>query len=484
VTHGPLDGASRAHDQARLVGCTAGTCNTVGRLSETLRLICALLLLGAALWSALRRPRLAPEALVACGGALVLLALGAISPRRAASALAAIGPTVAFLAALLVIAEGCRREGLFEAIGTRLAGAAEGPPRRLLAFVFAVATAVTIVLGLDATVVLLTPVVLSAAGAVRRKAGAMRQQAGADRARAPLYACAHIANAGSLLLPVSNLTNLLAFHASRLSFLRFAALMALPSAGALGVEWLAFQGFFATELSGKTAVGAGGGAMSKTAGGGASVVGQLAAADPAELPTSDPADLPTYPLAVVALTLAGFALSSLAGIDPLWVAVAGAAAITAPGLLGRRTSPLRLINAIEPGFLVFVLALAVIVRAASHNGLNSAAHALLPAGQTLPALLAIAGLSALLANVLNNLPATLLLLNVVAGPGQLLAMLIGVNVGPNLTPPGSLATLLWRRVLAGAGVRTSSAEFLRLGVLCVPAGLVICTVALWVALRL
>ena len=105
--------------------------------------------------------------------------------------------------------------------------------------------------------------------------------------------------------------------------------------------------------------------------------------------------------------------------------------------------------AAEPSFLVFVLGLGVIVRAASDNGLASPRGAVLPAGGALPELLAVAAVSAILANLVNNLPATLILVPVAApsGAAAVLAVLIGVNVGPNLTYVGSLATLLWRRVL-------------------------------------
>jgi arsenical pump membrane protein len=452
-------------------------------LTEDLRLACALALLACALGSAVARPRWGPEWLVAAAGAGLLLAIGAISPSRAGKALSAIGPTVGFLAALLMIAEGCRREGVFKAIGALLAGAAASPPRRLLALVFAVATLVTVVLGLDATVVLLTPVVLVAVAWPGRDGPTAGQAA---PGRAALYACAHLANSGSLLLPVSNLTNLLAFHASHVSFLHFAALMALPSIAVLAIEWLAFQRFFARELR-------------------ASPPGETpsspaeAPSSPAETPSSPgetpspprsergSPELPRYPLAIVALTLAGFALSSLGGVDPVWVAAAGAVAITVPALATGRAQLLALTRALEPGFLLFVLALALIVRAAALNGLGSAVRTLLPSGAGLPELLAIAALAAALANVLNNLPATLLLTALIGGgaggAGRLLAMLIGVNVGPNLAPPGSLATLLWRRVLGGAGVNAPTREFVRLGLLSVPVALVVCTALLWVALR-
>ncbi|MCW3050236.1 MAG: arsenic transporter, partial [Solirubrobacterales bacterium] len=176
---------------------------------------------------------------------------------------------------------------------------------------------------------------------------------------------------------------------------------------------------------------------------------------------------------------------SVLGIEPVWVAAAGAAAITVPALAHRRTTPVRVARAIEPGFLVFVLGLGVIVQAASDNGLDSAVRAVLPAGGSLADLLAIAALSAILANLVNNLPATLMLVPVAAaaGPGPVLATLIGVNVGPNLTYVGSLATLLWRRVLHAEDTDVRLGEFLRLGAITVPAALVAATVLLWFALQ-
>jgi arsenical pump membrane protein len=406
-------------------------------------------LLAASLSVAVARPARVPEALIAAAGAGILLAIAAIGADGARRAVDAIGPTVGFLAALLGIAEGCRREGLFEAIGALLSRRAQGPPRRLLALVFAIALLVTIVLGLDATVVLLTPVLLAATRALRR------------RARPHLYACAHLANSGSLLLPVSNLTNLLAFHDSGLSFLHFAALMALPTVAAVAVAWAGFGRFFADELTG------------------------TATASPA---ARGAVALPRYPLVVVSLTLLGFALSSPLHFDPVWVAAAGAVAITVPALAraGARTEAVRsLLRGLEPGFLVFVLALAVIVRAASDDGLGSAVRAVVPAGTGLGDLLLVAAVAALAANLLNNLPATLLLLPfaAAAGPAQVLAVLIGVNIGPNLAPPGSLATLLWRRVLQAGGANPPAGEFVRLGLLIVPPALVACTVLLWAGLR-
>ena len=104
------------------------------------------------------------------------------------------------------------------------------------------------------------------------------------------------------------------------------------------------------------------------------------------------------------------------GIAPVWVAAAGAAAITRPGARPKTATPVALVRAAEPAFLIFVLGLGVVVRAASVNGLDTAVRAVLPTGGSLPDLLAIAALSALFANLVNNLPATLMLVPVAAPP--------------------------------------------------------------------
>jgi arsenical pump membrane protein len=409
---------------------------------EAVALALALLALAGTLAAAVVRSRWPIEAIAAVASAAVLVALGAVSSSDARDAIGDLGPTVGFLAALLVLAEGCRREGLFDAMGGLMAVGARGSPRRLLALVFAVAGAITAVLSLDATVVLLTPIVFATAARLRTSP------------RPHVYACSHLANSASLLLPVSNLTNLLAFHASGLSFARFAGLMALPTVGAVAVEWAVLTRFFAVDLDRP----------------------RRARADTGESPR-----LPRFALAVVGLTLAGFAASSALGIAPAWVAAAGAAAITAPALARRATTPQTLALAAEPSFLVFVLGLGVVVRAASDNGLADAARAVLPAGDALPELLAIAVVSAILANLVNNLPATLILVPVAApvGPAAVLAVLVGVNIGPNLTYVGSLATLLWRRVLHVEDHEVELGEFVRLGALTVSAGLVVATVLLW-----
>jgi len=157
-----------------------------------------------------------------------------------------------------------------------------------------------------------------------------------------------------------------------------------------------------------------------------------------------------------------------------------------PALVRRRVKVRDIGLSLDVPFLAFVLTLGLVVKAVSLHGLSSLVVRLVPSGTSLGSLLLVAGIAAVLANLINNLPAVLLLLPAAAaaGPGVVLAVLIGVNAGPNLTYVGSLATLLWRRVLRQRGEELPTSEFLRLGVVTVPPVLLASTVALWVSLRL
>ncbi|MGC3001240.1 SLC13 family permease [Streptomyces sp. G35A] len=394
---------------------------------------------------AVARPFRWPEAAFALPAAGVLVATGAIPLHSVREEAARLGPVIGFLAAVLVLAKLCADEGLFHACGTWMARWARHRPRRLLGAVFALASLITAVLSLDATVVLLTPVVFATATRMGARPGPH------------VYAGAHLSNTASLLLPVSNLTNLLAFTATGLTFTRFALLMTLPWLVAVAVEYAVFRRFFAADLDAPTA-----------------------GAEAAE-----PVELPLFPLVTVAATLAGFAVASALGTDPAWVAAAGAAVLAVRALARRHTTPAAIVRSADPPFLAFVLALGVVVRAVVDNGLGDALDAALPDGTTLPALLGVAGLAALLANLINNLPAVLALVPLAApsGPGAVLAVLLGVNIGPNLTYAGSLATLLWRRIAHHHDHDVRLREFTLLGLLTVPAALLASTVALWVSLE-
>jgi arsenical pump membrane protein len=416
-------------------------------MSSPVALSVSAVLLAVVLATAVMRPFGWPEAIIAVPAAAIVICTKAVSLGDAYNEVAKLAPVVGFLAAVLLLSALCAEEGLFEWCGALMAHTASGRPRRLLVAVFVVASVVTAVFSLDATVVLLTPVVLATAARL------------SVSARPHAYACAHLSNSASLLLPVSNLTNLLALTASGLSFLRFTTLMGLPWLAAIGVEYLVIRRYCAADLP---------------------VTG------PSPPGTDAPGTPPWAAITTVGATLAGFVIASAAGVNPAWAAAAGALALTVYAAARRKTSVKAVVRALDIPFLCFVLALAVLVRAVIDNGLDHALRDSLPHSSGLIGLLEIAAVAAAAANVINNLPAVLMLLPLIAPTGHaaVLAVLIGVNIGPNLSYTGSLATMLWRRVMHQHNQRTNFVEFTKLGLLATPAALFAAVTALWASLRL
>jgi arsenical pump membrane protein len=184
---------------------------------------------------------------------------------------------------------------------------------------------------------------------------------------------------------------------------------------------------------------------------------------------------------VVAAMLAGFAVGSAYGVEPFWVAGTAALVLGARSVRAGHFTPTRALHATHVTFGVFVLCLGVVVAAIDGSFLRDLVRDALPAGDGLAALLLLALVATVLANLVNNLPATLLLVPLVAplGTTAVLATLVGLNVGSGLAWPGSLANLLWRRALVRRGVPVSSATFHAHAALVTPVALLAGVVTLW-----
>jgi arsenical pump membrane protein len=261
-------------------------------------LSCALLA-GALLAAVAGSPRL-PAAAIAVPGAVLVTAIGAVRWSDAAGTVQELAPTVGFLVVLLLLAHLADAEGLFDWAAAVTARRAGRSPRRLFGRVVLVAAAVTAVLSLDATAVLLTPVVVATAARM------------GVPARAHAYATGHLANSASLLMPVSNLTNLLAFAATGVSFVHFTGLMAGPTVVVVAVEYAVLRALFRRDLA--TAV-------------------------PNPVTVTPPA--PVLALTVVALTVAGFALASSLGVAPVVPAAVAVLVLGVPRLVRGRSRPRR-----------------------------------------------------------------------------------------------------------------------------------------------
>ncbi|HEY6497971.1 MAG TPA: SLC13 family permease, partial [Streptosporangiaceae bacterium] len=295
-----------------------GTTPLTGAPAEALSAV----LLAIILVTAVTRPRWLPDSVAAVAGAVIVIAAGVLPLASARSEAGRLLPVVGFLAAVLVLGQLCEAEGLFTAAGARLARWSGRDPVRLLTGTFALASATTAVLSLDTTVVLLTPVVHDTTARLRL------------RPRPPVYACAHLANSASLLLPVSNLTNLLAFAVVPVSFSRFAALMVLPWLVAIVVETAGARTVFRSDFMARLST----------------------PADKAE-------PFPVVATTVVGLTVVGFAVGSLVGIAPVWVATAGAVVLAGYRLAHRRTTVVGVVRSASPSFCLFVFGLGIVVSA-------------------------------------------------------------------------------------------------------------------------
>ncbi|MFI1049276.1 SLC13 family permease [Streptomyces griseoruber] len=392
---------------------------------------------------------------------LLCVASGLLPAADAGDAMRRIAPLLAFLGTVIVLAELTSRAEVFDVVAARVARAGRGSYPLLFLLCVAFASVTTISLNLDTTAVLLTPVMLALAGRV-------------GIAAVPLaMTTVWLANTASLLLPVSNLTNLLAADRVALSPLGLAGRMWAPQLAAIAVTMACLWGFFwrrdrrAPAAKGRPGDGPGA-ARAEELRTGAGRAQASRASGPGRVDRYVPPGVhrPADPVVFRACALAcgGFLLAILVADVELWVASATAAAVAVVAFSARERKALRW-SLVPWRLLVMVPGMFLVVETVNAHGLHALLSSAVGHDGGVLGLFRAAAVGAGLSNVLNNLPVYL------AGEGavpvgnhdQLLALLIGTNAGPVITPWASLATLLWYERCVAYGVRVPVARLMGTG---------------------
>jgi arsenical pump membrane protein len=388
----------------------------------------------------LTRPRRIAEVWWVGGGAAILVVTRLVSWRTAIHAASEGTDVYLFLVGMMLLSELARREGVFGWLAGVAVGSSRHSRSRLFTTVYAIGTGVTIFMSNDATAVVLTPAILAAV----------------KRAKVPplpyLFICALIANAASFVLPISNPANLVVFGGGMPSLGRWLASFALPSALSIVVTYGALRWLFRRELRGPM-----------------------------------PEDVRTVPLSrdgklvLVGLALVTVVLLVASGLEtdlglPTFVA---SVVVTSAVCASARCNPLPLVRAISASTVCLVAGLFVLVDAVEGIGALDVTRTWLASAASMPP---VAGafltgsVVAAVNNAVNNLP-----LGLIAGaalrqahPSTWVsnAVLIGVDLGPNLSVTGSLATILWLIALRKENVEVSFVQFLKVGIVVMPLALI------------
>jgi Na+/H+ antiporter NhaD/arsenite permease-like protein len=395
---------------------------------------------------------------------LVCWGTGLLPSDPAADAMTRIAPLLAFLGTVIVLAELTSRAEVFDVVAARVARAGRGSYPLLFLLCVAFASVTTIALNLDTTAVLLTPVMLALASRV-------------GIAAVPLaMTTVWLANTASLLLPVSNLTNLLAADRVALSPLGLAGRMWAPQLAAIAVTMVCLWVFY-WRRGKRGSAGEPGPEQHRVGGPGAARAEDVRAREDvraqddvrtagADRYTPPGPHRPTDPVLFRACALAcgGFLLAILVADVELWIASATAAAVAVAAFAARDRSALRL-SLIPWRLLIMVPGMFLVVETVNANGLHDLLAAAVGQDSGLGGMFRAAAVGGGLSNVLNNLP--VYLAGEAAVPAgnhdQLLALLVGTNVGPVITPWASLATLLWYERCHAYGVRVPVARLMATG---------------------
>jgi arsenical pump membrane protein len=396
------------------------------------------------------RPFRISEPVWALAGAAALVAFGLLPLGDALAGVRKGIDVYLFLIGMMLIAELARLEGLFDYLAALAVEHAHGSPQRLFLLVYLVGILVTVLLSNDATVIVLTPAVYAAT----RAAGA--------KPLPYVFVCAFIANAASFVLPISNPANLVVFGARMPHLFDWLRQFALPSVAAIVLTYVVLRIALRRALMEEEDI----------------------ARSVSHVKLSRGGLLTAYGIGAV-----GVALVTASALDiPLGLPtfICGTVTTALVLLLGRQ-SPWPVLKGVSWGVVPLVAGLFAMVEAMVRTGVIGALSDLLhqAVAQSVPYAAWSAGLSTAIAdNIANNLPVGLVAGSVAASdhlPEPVVSsILIGVDLGPNLSVTGSLATILWLVALRREKIELSAWSFLKLGLLVTPPALLAAlAIAIW-----
>ena len=398
-------------------------------------------IVGVSILLMLMRPRGIAEVYWIGGGVVLLIVLRLVSFDLAGKAIARGSDVYFFLIGMMLLSELAREHGVFDWLSSVAVRSAKGSCRRLFALVYGVGTLVTIFMSNDATAVVLTPAILAAV----RKAKV--------EPLPYLFICALIANAASFVLPISNPANLVVFHDGMPPLAHWLLSLGVPSILSILSTYAIMRWIFRRQLA------------------------QTIDHEVDEKQLDGHSKLVLGGLAAMILVL--LTASSL-GKDLGLPACLTALVVTPVVSIKARSNPLKLAMEISWRTIVLVAGLFIMVDAVvSIGALRLTQSALLWVEQLAPAAGALitSFVVGVANNLVNNLP-----LGLIAGAtlhtahikGLIAnAVLIGVDLGPNLSVTGSLATILWLLALRKENLDVGFWKFLRVGVLAMPVALLL-----------
>jgi arsenical pump membrane protein len=399
------------------------------------------------------RPRNISEAWWVGSGALLLVLLHLIPIKLAGRAIMSGSDVYLFLIGMMLLSELGRQYGLFDWISSKAVHSSQGKCSRLFLLIYGVGILTTIFMSNDATAVVLTPAVLAT---VRKsKVHPMPY----------LFTCAMIANAASFVLPISNPANLVVFQMGMPSLSQWLMAFGIPSLFSITATFIVLRFYFRSELS-----------------------ADIRRDSEQEVPLLLPGKLVLCGLAfVVAVLLTASAFNEHLGLPACLAALLVMITVS----IWHKSNPFQLIKEISWATLFLVAALFVLVGAVESTGSLRYTQAALVWCKSLSPLVGttIAAFTVGTANnLINNIP-----LGLIAGASMHAshfqglianAVLIGVDLGPNLSVTGSLATILWLLALRKEKLHVTAWDFLKAGVIAMPTAMIASVAGLLLAQKL